>query len=35
MPTISQYVAYQNEQRAKPLNWKFTGFNTQQPIASK
>lgn len=32
---ITEYIAYHNEQRAKPLNWKFVGFNKLNPIASK
>lgn len=32
---IKQYIVYYNEQLAKPLNWKFSGFNKQRPITFK
>lgn len=32
---ITEYINYHNEQLAKPLNWKFAGFNKQKPIISK
>lgn len=32
---IAEYIEYYNRQLAKPLNWKFAGFNKQKPIASK
>lgn len=32
---INEYIEYDNEHQAKPLNWKFAGFNKQHPITSK